>query len=100
MELLSNVGRVASTISSVVTLLVLIISPIRDRLFGLGKIREGEKCLLRNAMTRIYYTLNEKKQITQNEYTNFQKLYEAYKALDGNSFVDKLHEDIQGWTIV
>lgn len=65
-----------------------------------GKISNGQKCQLRSEMLRIYYHNRESKKIRQYEYENFIYLYEAYKALKGNSFIDKIKEDIESFEIV
>lgn len=64
------------------------------------KIAEGTKCQLRTEMLQIYYHNREKKFIRQYEYENFVMLYEAYKALKGNSFIDKIYEEVHEWEIV
>lgn len=60
----------------------------------------GVKCLMRNEMLKIYYSNREKKTIRQFEFENFMMLYKAYKALHGNSFIDKIKEEIDGWEVV
>lgn len=64
------------------------------------KIGEGTRCQLRSEMLRIYYGCHGKGVIRQYEYENFVMLYEAYKALKGNSFVDKIYKEIQDLEIV
>ena len=64
------------------------------------KISNGTKCQLRSEMLRIYYHHRESKEIRHYEYENFVMLYEAYKALKGNSFIDKIYEEVKKWTIV
>jgi hypothetical protein len=64
------------------------------------KIANGQKCLLRTDMLQIYYHNREKRVIRQYEYENFVMLYEAYKALKGNSFIDKIYEEVHEWDIV
>lgn len=64
------------------------------------KLAAGCRCQLRNEMLQIYYRYEESEQIPQYQYENFVALYEAYKALKGNSFIDKIYKDIQGWEIV
>lgn len=63
------------------------------------KIAEGTKCQLRSEMLRIYYNNKDSKEIRQFEFENFVMLYEAYKALKGNSFIDKIYEEVHSWTI-
>ena len=64
------------------------------------KIVEGQKCQLRSDMLRIYYHHHESKTIRQYEYENFVALYEAYKALKGNSFIDKIYTEIKTWEVI
>lgn len=64
------------------------------------KIGNGTRCQLRSEMLRIYYHCHEKGVIRQYEYENFVMLYEAYKALNGNSFVDKIYKEIQDLEII
>lgn len=64
------------------------------------KIANGQKCLLRTDMLQIYYHNRETGVIRQYEYENFVMLYEAYKALKGNSFIDKIYSEVKTWEIV
>ena len=64
------------------------------------KISDGTKCQLRSEMLRIYYHNRESGKIRQYEYENFVYLYEAYKALKGNSFIDKIYKEVQYWEII
>lgn len=64
------------------------------------KIKKGQLCQLRSEMLRIYYHNREKEEIRQYEYENFVLLYEAYKTLKGNSFVDRIYKEVQTWDIV
>lgn len=64
------------------------------------KIKNGVKCQLRTDMLTIYYHNHEKKTIRQYEYENFVYLYEAYKSLKGNSFIDKIYKEVQEWDVV
>lgn len=64
------------------------------------KIADGQKCQLRSDMLVIYYHHRETKEIRQYEYENFVYLYEAYKALKGNSFIDKIWNEVQTWEVI
>lgn len=64
------------------------------------KIADGTKCQLRSEMLQIYYNNRDTKTLRQYEYENFVYLYEAYKSLKGNSFIDKIYKEIQDWTVV
>ena len=77
--------------------LTVIIIPI---IVSVLKIANGTKCQLRSEMLRIYYHHLETKTIRQYEYENFVLLYEAYKALKGNSFIDKIYSEVKTWEII
>ena len=60
----------------------------------------GMKCLLRSEMLQIYYHNKENKKIRQYELENFVFLYKAYKALKGNSFIDKIYNEVMSWEVI
>lgn len=64
------------------------------------RLIESERCQLRHIMLRTYYNHNITKQIRQYEYENFEKSYAAYKALNGNSFIDKIYKEVNGWEVI
>ena len=86
---------VCSGLGSVLSLLLLLAKPVRERLFGLGAIREGQRCML-----RADYKHREEKNIRQYEYENFLYEYKAYKALHGNSFIERIAREVAEWEIV
>ena len=61
---------------------------------------QGIKCLLRSEMLRTYYGNKETEKIRQYELENFIKLYKAYKALKGNSFIDKIYKEVMTWEVI
>ena len=67
---------------------------------GIDAIREGQRCLLRSEIVRIYYRHNEDKRLHEYEYKNLSQCYKAYKALDGNSFIDHIYAEMQEWEII
>ena len=85
------------TLISEIGVLLGVIIPI---FIWITKIANGEKCQLRSEMLQIYYHNREKKFIRQYEYENFVMLYEAYKALKGNSFIDKIYKEVQSWEVI
>lgn len=93
MENLTVILTLAAEVIAFVSTLVPIIKTI-------SKISNGTKCQLRNDMLAIYYKHCETKEIRQYEYENFVMLYEAYKSLGGNSFIDKIYNEVKTWTIV
>ncbi len=66
----------------------------------ISKIANGMKCQHRTEMLRTYYRHKDDKQIRQYEYENFEFLYQSYKALKGNSFIDKIYKEVQTWKII
>lgn len=79
--------------------LVALIGALTPILIFIRKISNGTKCQLRSDMLNIYYTHRDSKEIRQYDYENFVLLYEAYKALKGNSFIDKIYKEVQKWKI-
>lgn len=64
------------------------------------KIKKGQLCQLRSDMLTIYYHNKDDKKIRQYEYENFVLMYEAYKALKGNSFIDKIYSEVKTWEVI
>ena len=77
-----------------------LVGTITPIIASLRKITNGTKCHLRSEMLRIYYHNREMEKIRQYEYENFVFLYEAYKALKGNSFIDKIYSEVKTWDIL
>lgn len=91
-----NLTTVATLIAEIGVLLGVIIPVI----VSIKKISDGTKCQLRSEMLRIYYNNRESGKMRQYEFENFVMLYEAYKALKGNSFIDKIYEEVRSWEII
>lgn len=64
------------------------------------KIVEGQRCQLRSEMLQTYYRHRDDEKIRQYEYENFVFCYEAYKALKGNSFIDKIYSEVKKWEVL
>ena len=90
----------AVTIIALIGEIVALISALTPVILSNRKISNGTKCQLRSEMLRIYYHHHETKEIRQYEYENFVMLYEAYKALKGNSFIDKIYAEVKTWKVV
>ena len=84
------------TLIGEIGVLVGVITPV---IMSIKKIANGTRCQLRSEMLRIYYRNHDAKSIRQYEYQNFVELHAAYKALKGNSFIDKVYEDMKEWHI-
>lgn len=59
----------------------------------------GQRCLLRSTLLRTYYKHEQEKKLRQYELENFTLCYEAYKALGGNSFADKIYKEVISWHV-
>ena len=95
-----QIVEIASCIITLITLTTLLVKPIREKIFNNQRTLEGEKCLLRSEMLRTYYHNLKNKTIRQYEFENFIKLYEAYKSMGGNSFIDEVNEEVRTWKII
>lgn len=85
------------TLIGEISVLIGVITPV---LVMIIKIVNGQKCQLRSEMLQIYYHNRDDKRIRQYEYENFVLLYEAYKALKGNSFIDKIYSEVKKWEVI
>ena len=90
----------AKDICSIATCAALLIRPIREWIMGTKEIREGQRCLLRSEIVRIYYRHNDDRKLREYEFKNMEQCYEAYKALNGNSFIDRIHDEMKSWDII
>ena len=90
----------AKDICSIATCAALLIRPIREWIMGTKEIREGQRCLLRSEIVRIYYRHNDDRKLREYEFKNMEQCYEAYKALKGNSFIDRIHDEMKSWDII
>lgn len=88
-DIIALVGELTVLMGAIVPLFV-----------SVSKIRNGMKCQLRSDMLRIYYHNRENEKIRQYEYENFLMLYDAYKALKGNSFIDKINSEVRTWDVI
>lgn len=89
-----------TTIATLVAEIGVLLGVIVPIIVSMRKISNGTKCQLRSEMLRIYYHNHDRETIRQYEYENFVMLYEAYKALKGNSFIDKIYKEVQSWEII
>lgn len=100
MDIIKQMSEYAGWISSIFAFALIFVKPFREWLFGITAIRAGQKCLLRSEMLHIYYEYKDSRTIRQYEIENFLYLYAAYKALNGNSFVDKIKKEVDTWSVV
>ena len=93
---MNNITTIITLVGEIIAF-VGIIAPFFAKI---RKLSEGTKCQLRSEMLRIYYHSREARKIRQYEFENFVFLYEAYKSLKGNSFIDKIYKEVEEWEVV
>ena len=91
-----GVSEIIAIVSDVIALLGVLVGCV----VSIGKVMNGTKCLLRSEMLRIYYRHQDTGEIRQYEYENFVYLYEAYKKLKGNSFIDKIYAEVKKFKVI
>ncbi len=89
-----------ATIAALITELAVLIGVIVPVIRAIHRITDGQKCQLRSEMLRIYYRHKDTEKLRQYELENFIMLYNAYKALGGNSFIDKIHTEVLTWDVI
>jgi hypothetical protein len=94
---MEEINTTLTLIKLVEILLGLIIIPLAVAIWNLIK---GMRCQLRSDMLHIYYANKDEKKIRQYELENFVYLYKAYKALKGNSFIDKIYTEVMSWEVI
>ena len=94
-----TVAQYASAFSGIVAAVILLIKPLRDKLLGAKELRDGLRCQLRSDMLHTYYKHKDEESIRQYEMENFIMEYKAYKALDGNSFIDIIEREVKTWEV-
>ena len=101
LEVISMILQFLSLITSFAAAAAIIIKPIREKLFDTKRTQEGQRCMLRAEMLSIYYRGQDAGgKLRQYDYENFVLLYAAYKALDGNSFIDTINEKVKNMEVI
>lgn len=111
MEILSTLSVIFGLITSAFTLSIMIIKPFRNWILGIKKEkqdkekeetfkRDTDKCLLRDRILSLYYQNCEQQSLKIYEYENICYMYKQYKALGGNSFVEKIWNEIKNWRVI
>ncbi len=93
MEHLKGTADTIGYITAIIGALIAIV-----KLYGeWKKARNGQLCLLRNELLKIYYKYKDTEELPQYEAQNFTMMYDAYKARGGNSFIDEVHNHVIKW---
>lgn len=99
--MISMILQICSLITSLAAAIAILAKPIREKLFGTKSIENGQKCMLRAEMLRIYYEGKDNDdKVRQYEFENFVLMYAAYKALGGNSFIDKIKNEVEKMEVI
>lgn len=89
-----------TTLVTLITEIGVLVGVVTPLIVMVLKITNGQKCQLRSDMLQIYYHNKDAKKIRQYEFENFVLMYEAYKALKGNSFIDTIYSEVKKWEII
>lgn len=87
-------------IGTLITLVVTILGLCGKMWHSIAAIKAGQRCLMRTDMLTIYYKNRESKTLKQYEKENFLYLYEAYKNLGGNSFIEDICAEVREWEVI
>ena len=99
--IVSMILQVCSLITSLAAAIAILARPIREKLFGTKSIEDGQRCMLRAEMLAIYYEGKDNEdKIRQYKFENFVLMYAAYKALGGNSFIDKIKNEVEKMEVI
>ena len=100
MEQIAQAAALCSEVTVILAARALLVKPLRDKLLGLDKLTDALKCQLRHDMLHTYDRHREDHTIRQYELEDFLFLYRGYKALGGNSFIDRIKSEIDEWEVV
>ena len=99
MEIVSKISLIVGVILSIISVITLVVNFIRNKKNSIESLKEGVKALLRSEILKIYYHNCDKKELRQYQREALDKLYEAYRALGGNSFIVDVYEEIRDWRV-
>ena len=97
---LASIAALCSEVTIILGAAALLIKPVRNKLLGLDKLTDALKCQLRHDMLHTYYRHRDDHTIRQYELEDFLFLYRGYKALGGNSFIDRIKSEIDEWEVI
>ena len=100
MGVIQAISEHLGDICQIATCAALLIKPVREWILGTKTIKEGQCCLLRTEIVRIYYRNKDSRQLREYEFRNLEQCYKAYEALGGNSFVEQIYKNMQEWEII
>lgn len=99
LELIAKIAGYITAIAGAVAVLRKVVLEQAKMRQEQAKIREGQKCQLRSDMMRTYYKNRDARKLRQYEAENFVMMYQAYKAMGGNSFIDEIYAHVTEWDV-
>lgn len=105
LTIITAVGGVASSLMAVITLAILLIKPIRNKVRQQIEkessfktdVSDALKCLIRHSITSIYYRYRDERKIPEYEYQNLILLYDYYKLLKANTYIKDIMQIMNSW---
>lgn len=61
---------------------------------------EGSKDVLREKIMALYHKNKRARQFEEHEWEALQQYYKDYKAIGGNSYIDKYYARMKSWTVI
>lgn len=100
MEIVKAIADHFGDSCQIITCGAILIKPARDWIMGTEAIKEGQRCLLRAEIVRMYYRHKEDRALREFEFKLLEQCYKAYKILKGNSFIDHIYQEMMEWEII
>lgn len=100
LEVISHVANVLGDVAGIATAAALLIKPIRERILGLGLLKDALLGLLASEIRKIYYRNLNDQTLRQHEYETVAFCYKAYRAMGGNSFIEHIVKEMEHWKVV
>lgn len=100
MEQIAQAAALCSEVTVILAAVAMLVKPLRNKLLGLDKLTDALRCQLRHDMLHTYYRHREDRTIRQYELEDFLYLYRGYKALGGNSFIDRIKDEVDDWEVM
>ena len=94
--MIESIEEIVTVLGAIDLIMGLVFIPL---FIFIKNLANGMRWQLRSDMLRIYYENKDNKKIRQYELENFVYLYKAYKALRGNSFIDKIYNEVMKWEV-
>lgn len=98
--MIQSVANVLGNVAGIITAVALLVKPIRERILGMGLLKNALLGLLASEIRKIYYKNLDDQTLRQHEYETVQFCYSAYKAMGGNSFIKHIVEEMEHWKVI